>query len=212
MKLQRVAGYASLFFVAYRLFKKITDGQVRVKTMVIEKAFLEKLLKQTNFQTLLFNQEYDNKILAKDQVSLVGYVSDTDKNNTRFSIGTIGKGEPFTNELDYSVYHLIKDDIEEILRFYSGAAGLFYFLLEPIPFDANPKYLAYKITPANKSKEPIAFHKKAHKLQFAMAMNVINDATAAEDLEDDLSEDRGGGFSYLVVNPSPPANSNIEES
>lgn len=207
MKIRTAAAYASFFFVVYRLFKKVTEAKIKVKTTVLEKAFLESLLTQKNFAALLFNHEYDNRYLAKDQVSLVAYISDTDtgKPMQRMTLDSIEDDKPFDNELDYSIYRLEREDIQKILDA-GPEPEVNKFLLEPIVFSSDNKFLAYNIIPADRFKNPIHFHRKVFRKEFAMAAADTFGAVEEDGSSDDFGK-RGG----LGMQPSPPARSNLGE-
>ena len=208
MKIGKAALFASVVVFSYRLFKEVTGVRIKARTVVLEKAFLESLYAQSNFQALLFNHEYGNRFLAKDQVTLVAHILETDTGNKPMRLKTLESldgGKPFSNELDYSSYRLEKDDIKTILDNYSSLGNLVYFLLEPITFSEDIKYLAYKILPADKWKQPIPFFKKVFQQQFAMAEATDMFGTA----EDDRSSDDMGMRNGLRIDPSPPAKSTL---
>ena len=165
-------------------------GKIRAVTMVMEKAFLESIKDE---ETLYFTTQYHNRGLAKDQILLAAYVGNNSKSvpvQTR-DLGTVGKGEKFMNELRYSIYQLSKEEIKTILSFYSKAKGVTYFLLEPIKFKGDNRYLSYRIRPADEGKKIIQFEQNVDK------QNGGNDRLWRE--------------TALFLNPSPPATEHIVE-
>ncbi|RYZ27104.1 MAG: hypothetical protein EOO10_13730, partial [Chitinophagaceae bacterium] len=159
-------------------------GKIRAVTMVIEKSFLEGIKEE---ETLFFTTQYHNRGFAKDQILLSAYVGKQEKNYPAQprDLGTIGKGEKFINELRYSIYQLSKEEIKTILSFYSKANGSVYFLLEPVKFKGDNRYLCYRIRPADERKKIILF-------------------------EQTIEKQKGGNNrlwreTALFLNPSPPA-------
>lgn len=175
----------------------IFRSKVRVKTMVVEKAFLESLNEQKSMDALLFNHRYHNRELAKDQVFLVGYIADKKSTGDplqRKEFESIGKGKKFDNEIHYSIYRITSDEIKEILDFYASAPGLVYFLLEPGIFKGDNKFLSYRIRPADGNKNIIHFQRSNQKQRGG---EPESSAVFTE--------------SNLVLNPSPPARANLTE-
>lgn len=190
MKLGRLALLACFFVFPPQLSNAVFMGKIRAATMVIEKSFLEKIKDQ---ETLFLNSKYHNRGLAKDQVVLNACVID---NNTNYTTQTrdlelIEIGKRFNNEMRYSIFRLSKKDIATILSFYAKANGLVYFLLEPVKFKGDNRYLSYRIKPADEAKKIIPFEQNGQKQQ------------------------GGDGVLFretrLVLNPSPPASENLTE-
>lgn len=125
--------------------------------MIVERKFLEDLSKDATFKSFVLTTEYHDRFLAKDQILLTAHIGkNTDK--TVFEpreLEPLDVGQVYINELRYSIYSLSKDDIKTILSTYKSESS--YFLLEPVLFKEDKRYLAYKITPADSKKKPIPY-------------------------------------------------------
>jgi len=190
MKIRRLALITFFIFLAQSLNAEFT-GKIRAVTMVIERSFLEAIKDE---ETLYLTTQYHNRGFAKDQILLTAYIGKQDKSypaQTR-DLGTVGKGEKFINEMRYSIYQLSKEEIKTILSYYSKANGAVYFLLEPVKFKGDNRYLSYRIRPADKGKKIIQFEQNVEKQKGG------NDRLLRE--------------TALFLNPSPPATEHIVEN
>ena len=188
--------FAVLFFV---LPVRSSDGtffhgKIRAVTMVLERSLLAGFDKDDNFKSFVLTNEYHDRFLAKDQILLTAHIG-KQNDKTVFEpreLEQLDKGQVYYNELRYSVYSLTKKDIETILGAFKSDPP--YFLLEPILFKGDNRYLAYKITPADSNKKPVSY--------------AITDLPMGT-----KGGSSGTAFAIaLYLNPSPPAASSLEIS
>lgn len=213
MFLRSAFKYTSYFL----LLKVINDklfGKVRFQSMFTTRKSLKRLADDEKFEALFFSSVYDNKILAKDRVALLGYVLEgtKDQQMERWPLEVLDKGEVFDNERNYSSYKITKANLQKLLSRYGDE--VVYFIFKPVPCALDEDYVAYEIIPADRNKMP--FKRRSTETTTSSQLRNIQGTNAeASGLQTQSQEVTMMAVSrdYEVagiMNPSPPATVDFE--
>lgn len=155
MKLEKVSFYSMIALVGGFVAREVLKASVRVRTMAIRRSLLQLFYDDPSFKALYFNPSYDNRLLTKDVVALLGYKEKEEETKRLMDdvfLEAVDKGILFDNEIDYSVYRLTKPDLKHILDSFSDASKVIYVLFKPVPYPLDKRYLAYELIPADWDK------------------------------------------------------------
>lgn len=159
MKLEKVSFYSLIALVGGFVAREVLKASVRVRTMAIRRSLLQLFYDDPSFKALYFNPSYDNKVLAKDVVGLLGYKEKQEETKRLMDdvfLETADKGSLFNNEIDYSVYKLTRPDLKRILDAFSDTSKVIYVLFKPVLYPLDKRYLAYELMPADWDKNPVS--------------------------------------------------------
>lgn len=210
MKAEKLGLYSSLVLLTGFVIREIIKAKIKVRTMAIRRSALQAFFDDAGFKTLYFNPFYDNKFLAKDVVVLDAYQdkSGEAKEMTPVFLETAGEDLLFENEREYSVYKLDKDDLKTILGRTAGDEKIVYILFKPILYKEDNRYLAYQIGSADVEKTPIPELSPIFQAESVRAF-AEGDPAPQGPQATSLLASTSLISGRLVMNPSPPARSNI---
>ncbi len=151
MKLSSALKTASLFFL-FKFMDKALSGKVRFQSVIIKKSFLQNLLDNDQFLSLFFSSIYDNRVLAKDKISLAAHILNDESNGQmiKHSLDVIGEDNVLDNERNYSSYEIKKEELMQLLE--SGGDEVFYFIFRPVTYALDVAYVSYRIIAADRNK------------------------------------------------------------
>jgi hypothetical protein len=179
--------------------------------MAIRRRRLQELLDDKSFEALLFGPSYKDQLIAQDQVGLVAYRQMSNSNQNTFPPETLevaGKSPGFSKNRNYSAYRLDRESIEEILNHFSDEEVVF-ILLEPILYEDDRRYLAYKLLPADAMKNPLpvlpVVNVQTQPARAAMHENMMNEG----EIQTQFFALTSSRTREMILNPSPPATNNL---
>ena len=212
MELEKVLQVAVLALLFALLIIEFIKKDLRIETELISKQSLVDLKNDELFKTLFLNSFNDPSFIKRDKIRLHAHIEKFDKNallqKQKLFEKSKEKGSLLNKEISYSIYRLGKTEIQKILDFFPGQE-VAYFVFEAQVYSDYDKhrFIAYRIFPANQSKQRLILDWAALKKTFQgleQQPDVRRDSTS---LGDGNYEE---GRDYLLLKPSPPASSSIE--
>ena len=211
MNLERVTFISSLALVGAFILKEVLNSDIKARTMAVRRRRLQELLDDQSFEALSFGPSYNERTLVRDRLGLVAYrrmSNSTSPNLTPEKIDVANRERIFAKDRNYAAYRLGRESIEQILNHFSGEEVEF-ILLEPVFYEDDPRYLAYKLIPADAMKNPVPVlpevNIQTQPVRAAMPENAMNEGgiqTRSYALTSTRTRE-------LIVNPSPPATNEL---
>lgn len=180
MKLRSTFKYVSLFLV-FKYLEKAFAGKVKFQSVIIEKVFLQTLLNNEQFISLFFSTVYDNRLLAKDKISLAAHILNEKSNGQmiKHSLEVMGEDNVLDNEKNYSSYEIKKEELLQLLE--SGGDEVFYFIFRPVTYALDVAYVSYRIIAADRNK--IGLSERHGDYAYTATMNPSPPASSSFEME-----------------------------